>query len=349
MTDKETRQNSHEVNHSGCEDEISLIDLIRVIWKWKWFVIAGTLVCAVAAALISFQLPEVYEITMSIEPGIIGVDSVGNFQPLDNPANIGRKINEGIYNRQIIDRLNINSLKRAFKFKTKVLKNDKFIKIRSQWEERNVDLGLKASTELFLVLAGEYQELVEQKKGGYANLITMKKNEIKRVEAREKLLQANHGNIGKKKEELAKVLKINMKNIEDISRERDFIKKNRSATDKMTLLLYATVAQQNMLYFNQLNNQLYDLNYQEQETKQRIEELAKDLDDINLQLNNLKQEQGVIRNIQILQAPEVSSYPVKPKKDVIIAVAAMLGFLVFLFLAFFIEYIRSASKKSRLG
>ncbi len=35
------------------EDTIELIDLLRVVWKWKWFIIIFTLICAIGAGVIS--------------------------------------------------------------------------------------------------------------------------------------------------------------------------------------------------------------------------------------------------------------------------------------------------------
>ena len=53
------------------EDEIELIDLLRVIWKWKYLIIGGTLVCALAAMIISSVMPKIYRIETIIRPGIL--------------------------------------------------------------------------------------------------------------------------------------------------------------------------------------------------------------------------------------------------------------------------------------
>ena len=37
------------------EDEIELIDLLRVIWKWKYLIIGGTFVFGIVAAIISLK------------------------------------------------------------------------------------------------------------------------------------------------------------------------------------------------------------------------------------------------------------------------------------------------------
>ncbi len=73
------------------EDEIELIDLLRVIWKWKYLIIGGTVVCALAAVIISFYMQPIYQISMVLKSGInkvgadgkpVYLDSVENFQSL---------------------------------------------------------------------------------------------------------------------------------------------------------------------------------------------------------------------------------------------------------------------------
>ena len=46
----------------AADDEIELIDLLRVLWKKKYLIIGGTIVCAIVAAAISFAMPKVYSI-----------------------------------------------------------------------------------------------------------------------------------------------------------------------------------------------------------------------------------------------------------------------------------------------
>ena len=41
-------------------DEIELIDLLLIIWKWKYLILAGTLVCALVAAIVSSKKQPTY-------------------------------------------------------------------------------------------------------------------------------------------------------------------------------------------------------------------------------------------------------------------------------------------------
>lgn len=92
------------------EDEVELIDYLRIIWKWKWLIIVGAFFCMAAAGVIGFRMPKVYEVSTIIEPGIIGLKNNGEFQYVDSRDNIGSKIEDGVYNNKIIKRLNPDPL-----------------------------------------------------------------------------------------------------------------------------------------------------------------------------------------------------------------------------------------------
>ena len=40
------------------EDEIELMDYLLVIWKWKYLILAGTVICALIVYIISFTTPK---------------------------------------------------------------------------------------------------------------------------------------------------------------------------------------------------------------------------------------------------------------------------------------------------
>ena len=80
------RTETHKIEHY--EDEIELIDILRVIWRWKYFIITGTIVFGLSAAIISFQMDKIYSIDMALMPGILSIREEGNNIYLDSPENI---------------------------------------------------------------------------------------------------------------------------------------------------------------------------------------------------------------------------------------------------------------------
>ncbi len=74
------------------EDEIELMDYLLVIWKWKYLIVAGILICAVAAGVISFLMPKVYRIDMVVRPSVLSIQPDGKHTYIDIFCKLTHKI-----------------------------------------------------------------------------------------------------------------------------------------------------------------------------------------------------------------------------------------------------------------
>ncbi|MDO9528342.1 MAG: Wzz/FepE/Etk N-terminal domain-containing protein [Syntrophales bacterium] len=435
MNQEESRQKQYPENYPYQEDEINLIDYLRVIWKWKWLIIAGTVICAIVAGIISLQTPRIYEITTVIEPGIAGAKDDGGFVYIDSVANISGKINEGVYDPKTV-------------FKTNVGKYSNLIKVSSEWNEKDIDLGLKASRQLIARISDEGEKVVQKRKNDFDSKISVKRDEISKIETQEKrnidkqiLVKQNEiskietqegKNIDKqilvKQGEISKVkaqwerdtdkqITHKMNNIKSkrnqIKFQQAMLKIIRQRIEELTLQMKEV--KDNAKYSIPLSSQIYDLRTNVQVKEAKIEELNGDIDlitteieeiklqrteelktkidnimaeieklrlqrieglrtkinnirteieklklqkteglqakidDIKTQISVLTSEKENISNVKVVQNPEVSSSPVKSKKKQVVLLATVVGLFFFIFLAFFIEYIRKASKSIRAG
>ncbi|MBN2282897.1 MAG: hypothetical protein JXO48_03310 [Deltaproteobacteria bacterium] len=383
-------QDSHYIQSR--EDEIELIDLLRVIWKWKWMIVIGTFLCVVAAVVLSYQLPKVYLVDMIIEPGIMGVDEKGSFIYLDSPENISRKIDQQAYNQRIVQVLNIDPREVRLDINADVDRKggSQVIRVTSQWEEEKVGLGVNVLTRLVDLLTNDYQAIVQQKKLNYDSKITTNKNKIQEVEIQRKDLekqiqikmsdiQSKQNQMRVKQERLESVrqqvekLLLELKQVKDnsekIAAKRNELITESTAQDDLSLMLYGTTLQQNIIYFNELSTQIYDLRDEQHEIESEISllegevnmktgeaerlRLQKDegvrtkIDDITAEIERLRSEKDIITNIKVVKTPEISVRPVKPKKKQIVALAGAGSLFFFLLLAFFIEYVRNAQRQER--
>ena len=314
------------------DDEVQLIDYLRVIWKWKWLIILGTFLCMVVAGVVSFNMPKIYEVSMTIEPGIIGVNRDGKFIYLDSRDNIEEKIKEGLYNRRIQKALNINPLETDIKFEVRPQKGTNFIKVTSEWKDPEVEFGKKALVNLLGFISKEYENIVQQRKGDYEKQILMNQNQIKENEATLKIIQD-------REKELLPEIKNVKDNTEKIVRERNNVLQHKGNSDDISLLIYSTTIQQNVAYFNQLSNQINDIRTKKEIASMKIENLKVQIDRLNL-------EKSIINNIRVLQNPEASLSPIKPKKRLNILLAGVIAFMMMMFLVFFVEYIQKAKRST---
>jgi uncharacterized protein involved in exopolysaccharide biosynthesis len=79
----------------------------------------------------------------------------------------------------------------------------------------------------------------------------------------------------------------------------------------------------------------------------RTEGLQGEIDDIKTQINALTSKKENISNIKIIQNPEVSSASIKSKKKQIVLLSVIVGLFFMIFLAFFIEYIKNATRSTK--
>jgi len=348
MTDKQSNQQPDPQSHQPYyEDEINLIDYFRVILKWKWFIVVGTLLCVITAAIISLQMPRIYEVSAVLEPGILGVkDSVDEgFVYIDSAANIRGKIGEGIYNRRVVEALSLDPLKTRVEFKTAIAKGTDTIRITSQWQEGDTDLGMKVIRQMIGLLSDDYEGIVKHRKSGYDEQIKRMLNSIENTQDEIKLQQAKLKSSRQRKGELTKEIRGVKENTEKIVQQRDVLLEDKRPNKDLSLLLYSTTIQQNVAYFNQLSERDYILVNTEKETENKIDKLTKTINDIESKINTLNLEKELIGNVKIIKEPEVSLHPVKPKKKQIVLLAGFASLFMFVFLAFLIEYIRNASKE----
>ncbi|MFW6146989.1 MAG: Wzz/FepE/Etk N-terminal domain-containing protein [Thermodesulfobacteriota bacterium] len=295
------------------EDTIELIDLLRVVWKWKWMIILVPLVCAIAAGVISLKLPEVYEISMIIEPGVIEVNPNGQFIYLDSTSNIKAKIDSQAYNRKIYEQLKVDPGEVDFAFKTGQPKNANSLEVRLEANDR--DRSIQALSALFSELTNEYKPYVDSRKSEFDQKIAMKKHQLSVDDAQKEYLE----------KEIAAV----KANTNRIVQERDkLMGKDESNPHNLSMLIYTNIIQQNMQLYNDLATQLSGV-------RSRIEKMKSEVE-------SLKIKKESVENIKMIQEPQSSVYPVKPKKTLNVALALVVGLFLSVFLAFFLEYLHKA-------
>jgi len=87
------RQPNPIQNNYYPDDEIELIDYLRVLWKWKWLIISGALLCVLAAFIYGFTHPAVkmYKVSTLVE---INPKVTGSPKETDLPAKSNWVLNQ---------------------------------------------------------------------------------------------------------------------------------------------------------------------------------------------------------------------------------------------------------------
>jgi uncharacterized protein involved in exopolysaccharide biosynthesis len=77
------------------------VDLLRVLWKWKYLVLFGILIFAGGATVISLQMTKVYSIQTILQPGRLKVTESGQPIFISSAETLKATIESGIFNAHI--------------------------------------------------------------------------------------------------------------------------------------------------------------------------------------------------------------------------------------------------------
>ncbi|MHC4216529.1 MAG: Wzz/FepE/Etk N-terminal domain-containing protein [Planctomycetota bacterium] len=166
------------------EDEIELIDLLRVIWRWKYLIIGGTFVFAIAAVIISLNMTKIYSVDTIIEPGILSIINEGGDQDrrvyIDTPQNIKALIDVGSFEDQIstyLDKQSKNTESpKHIHFKTSIPKQSNALKIT--YETSKGEQGKKILNLLNNLLIKKYSQLIQYYQKDFDSKIQLKASKL---------------------------------------------------------------------------------------------------------------------------------------------------------------------------
>ena len=150
------------------DDEIELIDLIRIIWKWKWLIVVGTLVFSLSVGLYSQSQPKIYSVDMVIRPGVADITDQGGFVYIDNEQNIRAMIQAGTFNYRIsndLNQLQEDEILEDFNFDVELPSNTNTIKV--SYKTSRSEQGIFILERLYEYLIEHYAPIIKRYKQRY--------------------------------------------------------------------------------------------------------------------------------------------------------------------------------------
>ena len=305
------------------EDEIELMDYLKVLWKWKYLILLGTLACAVVAAIVSFNMTKIYSINTVLTPGVAKVEENGKTTYIGSAQEIKTLIETGALEPTVLKQIkapNEEDLPQSLSFKITAPKGSNALEVA--YETPQIDLGLQILTHLNQALLTKFDGIVKYYKEEYTIQIRSKTSEASKIiekidTAKNETLTSEattRADIDQKKNEMltkkaqitAKKAQIeNMqKRISEMQIEIGRISKNtdllieernkflgRKTTDDniLSAVVYSNTIQQNISYLNELRgetNRIQDAIYNSEAAVDAMENSVKDLD---AQISTLKE------------------------------------------------------------
>jgi LPS O-antigen subunit length determinant protein (WzzB/FepE family) len=334
---------SEQQNVALYEDEIELIDILNVVWKWKSFIILGTLLITMGAAIVSYKLPKIYKIKMMIHPGIISINPDGTRIYTDSSERIEGKIKSGIYDAAIIAEVNRRNTdqeieKIAFDFEN----FENFDGLSVSYETSETDKGLLILNLLKNNLVQDDKKQFDFFINDFDKKIFRKKIELENNNVILDSYKKNLSNFNTRIIELENDIKEIANNTRYLLAERNNLLKSKSNNEtQLSFLVYTNTIQQNLQIENGIKHELNtQVNNRENQIKANGEQLNI-IKKLTKEIEELEENKKNVEPLQILDQPGVEKYPVKPKKVLIVFLSVIIGAFFSLFTAFFLEYIKN--------
>lgn len=306
---------------NSIDEEIELIDLLCILWKWKYLIIGGTLLCTIAAIIISLNMTKIYSVETILEPGILNITSSGAGEEqrvyVDSSQKIKDLIDIGSFENQILDYLNAKNnhknIPDKIKFKTNLQKNSAALKV--SYETSNTDQGIIILDYLIKCLVKRYDQVTDlYRKNFYTDIqskneqIADTENQISRMKNEISILQSEKDSIPKeiaiktatiaakikaKTDQIinsqTKLKDVNLdverinKNTEYLIEERNKLLESKDNENFLPTLIYTNTIHQNIGYLNELKNAINQTNNEISEARSDINGLENEIRDLELQ------------------------------------------------------------------
>lgn len=305
------------------EDEIDLREIFKSIFERKYFILIFTLIITILAIIyVSIKTP-IYEAKAVIEIGSYKTES-DEVRVVDNLNEFSKKLStifidlrkDDIEKESEITNISIS----------KGMKN--YIEISSQAISN--DLALK---EIEAVLS-----FTKDEHGKFLNDIKEKnKIQISNIDNSVKNLQEQIVNIDRK-------IELYEKNVINLEEQMKFVLeslKNINSLDPSiaALKLMGKRDISNDIISNK--SQLFDLMIKKESISNleinKLIERKKILESLTLDYN--------IKNSDIIGKIQINDYPVKPKKTLVVVVSFVTGFILSIFIIFFMQFIQGLKKE----
>ena len=344
----QSRTETHQEEYY--EDEIELIDILRVIWKWKYLILAGTIVCGLIAAIISLNMRKIYSIDMILMPGILKVGMEGKVVYIDSPQEIKGLIDSGTFNNDILNYLNDTQKKkipRMLNFKVTISNQSNTVRVK--YETPDIDQGVLIQDRLSKLLSEKYSKRIQNVKNEYDMKLSLLKNEkvINRTAIQSH--KRNMENIVKRIDELSSEIKF-IKNYtaELISLRNRLLSKTIKGDNILSTLVYTNTTQQNLQLLNNYQNAINNYKIKKEDELREIQMADLEIEKKEIDIKKLLIQKNNIQNIQTIQSAGKNPSLIKPKTKLNIMLALVAGLIIMIFLAFLLEYIRKYKKRESL-
>jgi capsular polysaccharide biosynthesis protein len=328
-------------------EEVNLTEYLEILWKRKWLIIIPTAIIIIATGIVSFLVTPVWEVDAIVLPSkFLSQTEQGQFNEVlvVDPKQVAGQINQDSYNNLLAAELNLD-IRKFPKIRAENLRDTKLVRISVR--TRDIDQGRKILTSLFNHLKGDFDKKIDVEIAN--NLSEIKVLEIQKdIIKQEVLSEENKVKISEDRtRSIAQELKSVKTRVDEIDAElKKALEEKRQGMDAVAILLYTNEVQNNLRYYNTLEEKLSAERLTQENLRLSIKGKAEALKQQDSKIELLKEKKQRIDYAQLVKEPTPSLDPVAPKRTRNVLLAAVLGAAAFILLAFFFEALDKAKNRT---
>lgn len=321
------------------EQEMDLRDYVLVLLKRRRLVLSVFFICVSVAAIVSFFMPKIYEISMIVTPGALGVTDSGQFISIDRSENIKSMIESGALDANVVKELNLGP--KELRIQLKAFQNNdegsNFIRFSIKEEKNKTGLGLKILNQYYHEMVDFYQGIIDAKQDSVDKQVAIITNTIKNQHNLIKLNEASLKITEEREKGLLNELKAIQDNTSQLIDKRSTLLDASARQSDAASLFASNMIQQDISYYNNLSNQLVNVRTTKENIGSTIKTLPITINDLEIEIEKLKSTKKGIRNITLIQEPKVSLEAVGPNRAQMVALSGIISLMAGIFLAFAVE------------
>jgi len=355
------------------EDEIDLRELWKTIINRKRFIIIFTSIVTIGAIIWVMTRTPIYEVKSNIQIGFTGEDLIANPSTLVKTASLVFNVEDKINTKEDfiseVSSISVNKkLKNFVEIKTQAISNDEALK-KNKEVVSYIKNKYQSKIDQFILDNNNIIKTIEVKISNLENLETknlkrqielIKTQEIVKIDDKIKFYEKS------KLVTLNKKIKLHNDKLKEYNKSvKQIYENNKRSTDTTALTISSLqmVNYQNLILNSQ--NEVEDLNIEieiiKNETIPNLQREKKNIQDdvlrkleykLKVELVNKKRilleeinkykfqnSEYNIQNSKVIGNYIVKDYPIKPKKKLIVVVSFVTGFILSIFIVFFLNFI----------
>ena len=331
-------------NSDFVANEIELIEYLRVIWKWKYKILAGTMICAVIAGIVGFKAPQPYRVEIILKLYEL-YRTRGIPVYIDPPEDIESLLEYGMLTEDIsayLKKAKNRDIDTISEFKVTRLGAGNFLQIT--YDTSDAQLGVDILNGLKPVLLKKYEEKVNFLQDDYYKYQN-KKGDIDQLQVDMEVLKTDINNLSKRINELKVDLDFQNSNLKLMVKRRDQLIEENKNSNMLFAYLYNNTIQQKIALIHTYKNDLFQYISDRDFNKAELKKLTSKIIVNQRELRAVESAQNNFQYIQVIRPPDDNVQPLKAKTRQYALFGLVLGLFIMISISFFFEFILKPHSK----